>query len=203
MPKTLALVAVSLLLLACSDDETSTTGAGATTAGGSGGMGGTAAVGGMGGAGGTGGAGGAAATCDDPPFVAVAQDAGPFGSGFVYLAQSTLGDPVDVFTFEIAGGAPDVGTLTITADGYDTCQSCVLLHRGCDGFLANCEKTLLARAGTLAITSSGTTGMTFAGTLSDVELVEVTIDGASNASTPVTGGESLCWPSYAFEAEIQ
>jgi hypothetical protein len=121
---------------------------------------------------------------------------------FRYIAQTTLGDPVDVLTFELVDGTPDVGTLTITAAGYESCTNCVRLDRGCDGNLTNCTKTLLAQGGTIEVTSSGAPGATFAGTLNDAQFVEVTID-SSQVSTPVSGGEQFCMAPYAFSATIQ
>ena len=123
-------------------------------------------------------------------------------SAFRYIAQTTLGEPVDVLTFELLGGTPAVETLTISSAGYESCTNCVRLDRGCDGNLANCTKTLLAQGGTIEVTSSGAAGATFAGTLRNAEFVEVTID-QSQVSTAVVGGEQFCSAPYSFSATIQ
>lgn len=185
----LALVAVAACQ-ADDDDGGSTTAAGTSTAA-------TTTP-----AGGAGGIGGQSGACDAPAFEAVAEDAGMYQGAFRYLAQSTLGEPVDVLTFELLGGTPDPGTLIITDDGYASCQNCVRLDLGCDGMLANCQRTLLAQSGTIVVTSSGGAGATFAGTLNDAELVEVTID-QNLVSTPVPDGERFCSAPYSFEATIQ
>lgn len=178
-----------------STTQTASTTTPTTDTGGAGGMG---ATGGQGGA--DGGAGGLG--CNAPAFVAVAEDAGPYMSAFVYLAQDTLATPVDVLTFELTGGTPAVGTLPITSAGYDTCVNCVLLYRDCDANLANCAKTLIAQGGSIEVSSTGSTGDTFAGTLHEAELVEVTIDG-NGVTAPVSGGEQYCQAPYAFSAVIQ
>jgi hypothetical protein len=133
----------------------------------------------------------------------VAEDAGMYLNVFRYIAQTTLGSPVDVLTFELLDGTPAVGTLTISNAGYEDCTNCVRLDRGCDENLANCTKTLLAQGGTIEVTSSGAPGATFAGTLTDAEFVEVTIDSGTGVSTPVTGGEQFCSAPYSFNATIQ
>lgn len=165
------------------------------------GTGGTTGTGTPAGTGGSGtGQGGSA--CDTPAFVAVAEDAGMYQQVFRYIAQSTLGAPVDVLTFELVAGTPDVETLLITNAGYESCQNCVRLDRQCDAMLANCQKTLLAQAGAIEVTSSGGAGSTFAGTLRDAQFVEVTID-QNLVSTPVEGGERFCSAPYTFNAAIQ
>jgi hypothetical protein len=188
-------------LTACGgDDDGDTTGTGGSGASTS--TGGTTATGGSSATGGGGGAGGG--SCDDAPFVAEAEDAGTFQGVFRYIAQSTLGAPVDVLSFELLDGAPAMpSAIPLTGDGYESCTTCVVLYLGCDQNLANCQQTFLAQSGTLDVTSTGDSGATFAGTLDNVELVEVSIDPNTFVSTPVQGGETVCWASYAFSAPIQ
>ena len=59
-----------------------------------------------------------------------------------------------------------------------------------------------ADSGSLVITSIGTTGGQFAGSLSNVELIEVTIDPSTFVSTPVPGGENWCLSEYNFDVGI-
>ncbi len=146
-----------------------------------------------------------ASSCDNNGFTAAAADAGPFLGAFLYLAQNTLDAPVDTLKIELvasAGGATAAGTFTITDDDYDICANCVLVYQGCDADLANCAKTFFAQSGTLTITTFGESGGQFTGTLTDVTLVEVTIDGDFK-TTPVADGETWCLDSYAFDTTIQ
>lgn len=140
--------------------------------------------------------------CTETSFAAIAEDAGEILGSFIYLAQSSLGDPVDTLKIEFAGGAPSSGSIEIEEANYSTCTTCVRIDLGCDGSLSNCTKTLLAQGGTLVVTSTGAAGDTFSGELQNVQFVEVTIDG-TNVSTAVPGGDEVCLPSFAFSTTIQ
>ena len=190
-------LALSMMVSACGGDDEP-----GGAAGGSGGST-SSTTSSSGGGTSSGGAGGSSA-CDDPPFVAEAEDAGSFQGVFRYIAQSTLGAPVDVLSFELIDGAPASPTaITLSDDGYEACSTCVVLYRGCDANLANCQQTLLAQGGILDVAGIGGSGATFAGELVQAQLVEVTIDPSTFVSTAVPGGESVCWASYAFSATVQ
>ena len=179
--------------------------------GGSGGTGGTGALGGTGGASGTAGSGanagtgGSTVTCDFTGFDAVAQDALiDSQQNIKYLAQSTLGDPVDVFTFELVAPPDGIqpGEYPITDENYATCTNCITLYTACDAFLSNCSKTFLAISGSLTISEVGASGSNFSGSLANVTLVEVTI-APDLTSTKVENGATYCIPDYSYSAQLQ
>ncbi|MFO0748407.1 MAG: hypothetical protein U1F43_22495 [Myxococcota bacterium] len=143
-------------------------------------------------------------SCDRSGFVAVAQDAGHAFGAFNYLAQTSLGEPVDVLSFQLAddGGAAAAGRYELTGENFATCANCVIAYIGCDADLAGCAKTFLAQSGTLDISAFGASGGHFTGTLDQVVLAEVTLDDDFN-STLVEGGETWCLDGYAFDAVVQ
>jgi hypothetical protein len=143
--------------------------------------------------------------CEHTGFTAVAEDAGPFFGAFRYIAQSTLGEPVDVLSFELIseqGGATAAGTYSLTDDDYASCGNCVVIFQGCDGDLAHCDRTFLAQSGTLVISSFGASGEDFSGTISDIILAEVTIE-EDLSSTVVPEGQTWCIDSFSFVTEVQ
>ncbi len=144
-------------------------------------------------------------TCDRTGFTSVAEDAG-FTFGILnYLAQSTLGEPVDVLNLQFItdnGGASAPGNFTFTGENYSSCGNCLTIFVGCDANLGNCSKTFLANSGTMVIESIGDSEATLKGSLTDVVLVEVTVDNAF-VSTVVEGGETWCLPSRTFDLTIQ
>lgn len=142
-------------------------------------------------------------TCTFNGFTAAAQDAFTRFGNRGYIAQSTLASPVDTLNFELLqdGGATENGTYTITDASYGDCVNCVLIYRGCDENLQNCQESFLANAGTLEITNFGASGEMFEGTLSDVRLVAVTIEG--NTSMPLAGGATWCIDSFNFSVMVQ
>jgi hypothetical protein len=144
-------------------------------------------------------------TCDRTGFTSVAEDAG-FTFGILnYLAQSTLGAPVDVLNIQFItdnGGASAPGNFTFTGENYATCGNCLTIFVGCDANLANCAKTFLADSGTMVLDSIGDSEDQLKGSLTDVVLVEVTVDNAF-VSSVVEGGETWCLPSQTFDLTIQ
>ena len=142
-------------------------------------------------------------TCSRTGFTPVAQDSGVLTGMFRYIAQSTLGVPVDVLYFFLdpnQGGAQEAGTYAITDANYKTCANCIVIDQGCDENLVNCEKYFLANTGSLVISNFGTER--FSGILDNAEFVEVTID-EDLTSTPVIDGEKWCVDDYAFDASVQ
>jgi len=144
-------------------------------------------------------------TCDRTGFTSVAEDAG-FTFGILnYPAQSTLGAPVDVLNIQYItdnGGASAPGTFTFTGENYSTCGNCLTIFVGCDENLGNCSKAFLADSGTMVLESIGDSETQLKGSLTDVVLVEVTVDNAF-VSTVVEGGETWCLPSHTFDLTIQ
>ena len=144
-------------------------------------------------------------TCDRTGFTSVAADAG-FTFGILnYLAQSTLASPVDVLNIQFItdnGGASAPGTFTFTGENYSSCGSCLTIFVGCDETLSNCSKTFLADSGTMVLDSIGDSETQLKGSLTDVVLVEVSLDNAF-VSTVVDGGETWCLPSHTFDLTIQ
>jgi|GEM_PF-3547920 len=145
-------------------------------------------------------------TCDNNGFTSAAQDGLAFDTGDVwYLAQSTLGAPVDVLSIEIyadLGGATTPGTYPLSDENYDTCGNCVLIQTDCDANLNTCDKTFLATGGTLTIVATGGIGDAFTASLSDLVFTEITYD-ADYHSTPVAGGEDWCIEDYSAEVILQ
>lgn len=145
-------------------------------------------------------------TCIKNGFVSVAQDASfAFGTLF-FIAQSTLGAPVDTLNFELlsdAGGATAPGIYTLTGENYANCGNCVLIYQGCDENLANCQKTFLAQSGSLNITTLSTEDNgKLIGTLTGATFAEVTVD-ENYTSTVVEGGATWCVDSFAFDVTVQ
>jgi hypothetical protein len=123
---------------------------------------------------------------------------------FLYQADSTSGTPVDALVFEIyqADGGPSApGTYPILDENYSVSNLNVLVYYDCDGGM-NCSKTFLANSGTMHITYIGDVGNHFYGTLSNVTLVEVTIDPFTYDSTPVAEGQTWCIYDYTFDTNI-
>lgn len=203
--------------LGCGGDDGGSGGSGTGTGTGSeGGSGtgtgtGTGSEGGSGGAGGAGGnTGGASATCTIDGFDVVddhIRDATPAVS--IYLAEGDAAAPTDLFVIQSWHdmGAPN-GPYAFSFDGenYATCSTCALFGQGCPApsgmgsmlmyDLPNCDKVFLVVEGELAVDGIG---MNYAGTITDVEAIEVTIDwSGSFTSTVVPGGDRWCMDSLTF-----
>lgn len=143
--------------------------------------------------------------CDKNGFTAAAQDAGTIFGIFTYIAQSTLGTPVDVLNLELVdtnGGATAPGTFAFDDTNYSACGNCLTIWLGCDENLGNCQKKFLVQEGTLQIDTFGESGGTLAGHIEDAVLIEVTI-GEDFVSTPVVDGETWCLDRYEFSTTIQ
>ena len=130
------------------------------------------------------------------------------GPAVVYQATTTAVNP-DVLVVELylgLGGPPGPGTYLIEDDplndNYATCHTCVLIFENIDWDTGIADRTLFATSGELNIESIGPPGVPFTGTLSNVNLVEVTIDWDTFESTPVPGGETRCIDTFPFDAPI-
>jgi hypothetical protein len=143
--------------------------------------------------------------CDRSGFISVGEycDYDYIDQVLYYSALTSWQDPTDELAVEIweaAGGPTEPGTYTITDAGYDVCSLCVAVFAGCDE--NGCGKAFLAVSGELEIYGTGGPGDWFAGALSNVELIEVTIDPETWASTPVPDGQTWCIELFPFAAEI-
>lgn len=108
-------------------------------------------------------------------------------------------DYINIEIYQASGGPAAPGNYTIPNENYETTNLAVLIQYDCD---AGCQKIFLANSGSLVITDIGTSGGQFTGSLSDVELIEVTINPSTYVSTPVPGGEKWCISEYNFDVAI-
>jgi len=114
--------------------------------------------------------------------------------------------PVTYLSIQIFQGDPyhgptGTGTFSLTGEPYETCGLCVLLYEECS--VSTCARVYLARAGTLAIDSTGGEGDVFSGTLTGAVLAEVSIDSSSRESEWVEGGLESCFGTYGFSQIIE
>ena len=147
-------------------------------------------------------------SCDINDFTEVGSAAYFYANNNVtyYDGWSSDSDPFDSMSLELffgAGAPTAAGTYplasTAAEQDYYSCSTCVLFAADCtDG--GGCEKFYFPTGGTLELTSvADAVGEAITGTITDLELVEVTIDETYH-STPVTGGETWCVDSYSFDA---
>jgi hypothetical protein len=86
---------------------------------------------------------------------------------------------------------------------YETCTHCLLIAIGCDATSCDGAVWFYPRSGSATFTAAGLAdGEPFTGTLTDVELEEVSIDWATSTSRPVPGGACLRVQSLAFDATV-
>gem|GEM_PF-3488975 len=149
-------------------------------------------------------AGACVAPCDRTGFTvegdAAAYD--PDAQLLVYAAYQTS-NPADYLSFELwqrFGGPTTPGSYVLTDENYETCSTCLLIDTDCTA--TECQKTFLAVSGGVDLADLGVVGDFFTGTLTDVKLVEVTIDPDTYVSTPVPGGETWCLDSLSFDMLI-
>jgi hypothetical protein len=150
------------------------------------------------------------APCTRTGFTAAGQTAEAAPSHLYYGAATAETAPYDFLSLELyygLGGAEPLkgsGTLVIGANAddldYATCSTCVLAYAECDDTGA-CARSFMATGGVLAVTGLANGGR-FAGSLTGLRLVEVTIDPVSYSTSPVAGGDTWCVSTYAFDAEI-
>ena len=100
---------------------------------------------------------------------------------------------------ELVDKSTDLGT-GVNAN-FATCSHCFVVAIGCAG--TDCSRAALfyPRAGTATFTSLSTgPDRTFQGHLDDVELVQVTVERATQTSTPVAKGACMKVSSLTFKA---
>lgn len=115
------------------------------------------------------------------------------GGGSVVATPSPAlgGDRADVFRVELIGAAFSTGEFDLSGESdYATCKHCVSLW--VDGQEARTATVFLAESGKLSLTAvSSPVSSQFAGSLTSVRLVEVSIDPQTFATTRVPGGKCL------------
>lgn len=114
------------------------------------------------------------------------------GTLFVDVSNNTKA-PADILFVELyfdlgANASPHM--FTLTGENYQDCGTCVLIGANCDD--NGCDSVFLADTGQANFTSIGAPHGQFTGTITDLELIEVTIDGTTFVSTPVPNGERWC-----------
>ncbi len=101
-------------------------------------------------------------------------------------------------------GPDGPGTYTIDDSNYNACSLCVITMNGCTQTTegVRCAKAFLAQSGGLRIDALDGVGGSFQGKLTNVELIEVTIDSSTWTSTPVPNGQDWCISSFDIDADI-
>lgn len=133
------------------------------------------------------------------------------GEALLIDTSSQIALPHNVMALQIYGGTPgaatEVGTYQLDDFNYATCTNCLLVYTDCTQ--DSCAKTFIAGSGELEVTSTGQLGgvfaedETFAATLSNAELVEVSIDPNTYEARLVEGGESWCISQFTWQESIQ
>lgn len=157
-------------------------------------------------------------SCDHNDFPAPGSGTGetlarPADGGSTLLvdtsSQSAL--PHDILSLQIYGdldgAASSAGTYQLDDFNYATCVNCLLVYTDCT--TDSCAKTFIAGRGELDISASGQVDgefrndETFAATLRNAELVEVTIDPNTYEARLVEGGESWCISEFTWSDTIR
>jgi hypothetical protein len=183
---------------------------------GRGGAGGAGGSGGTSGNGGTAGSGGKSA-CPDLVLQEVVgmtvdrSSASFLNSVFdVAIQQQLVGSAEDFVGVQFYAGDAYDGQLTGSFelgtgidDNYETCGRCVLVERDAGALGSAGNTRFFATSGTIDIEEES---LQIEGrpslTLTDVTLVEVTIDSSTFVSTPVAGGDCYHIPSYTMELPV-
>lgn len=153
--------------------------------------------------------------CGNEDFASVAENAQIKINGddkaWIYNGFSSESAPLDIFSFEnyTSYGAPGTaGTypIGVTEGDYKDCGFCLLIHDNCnvnaDGDLV-CGKTFMPKpGGTFTLGTLGIEiGETFAGSVDNVELREVSI-ASDLTTTVVPNGETWCIDHYEFSTTL-
>ena len=131
---------------------------------------------------------------DDPVWMLTAKE----GSTWIYLEN-----------YPRFGGATGAETRTLGSNevDYATCGVCVLLKTDCSahGDHAHCGATYMPVPGsyvTFDILDSEEGG-TWAGTLSPIRFVEVSMDSSTYATTPIEGGDQIEIDTWSFDVILE
>ncbi len=164
------------------------------------------------GGGNTGGTGGSDTefTCTNSTYSPVSATATNANQAVVYSSLSAATSPanylaIEVFQSATFGGPTTPGSYTLSeADNYSDCGLCVLMQSNCDLDAGSCEKVYFARGGTVTFsTVPPAQADSISGTITGLQMQEVTIDADTFISTPVAGGAGLCMDTITFSATVE
>ncbi len=186
----------AILLTACDGETSDTTTTTTTTDTGGGGAGG----GGAGGGGAGGGGAGGGQTCTPLTVSKVTVDSFGFLSGPVTV-EGPDSDRFDIQLYEL-NGPQETGTFDLATapdDNYASCDRCVLVYADINADGAP-TKTFFQESGTIKIDAvDSPPGPLTVGSLTNVKLIEVTIDPDDYTSVPVANGACLVLDSLAWD----
>ena len=131
---------------------------------------------------------------EDPVWVLIAKD----GSNWVHI-ENYAG-------FGGASGA-ETRTLDATEVNYATCGVCVMLKTGCSphGDHAHCSTTYMPEAGSrITFDELGDgVGSGWAGSVSPIRFVEVSMNSSTFETTPIEGGDQIELDAWDFDIVLQ
>lgn len=149
-------------------------------------------------------------TCNESSFSAQTASASNANQAVVYSALSVSATPANYFAIEVFqsatfNGPTSPGTYTLSAsDNYADCGLCVLYQTNCNLETGSCEKFYFARGGSVTFSSlPPSQADTISGTISGLQLEEVTINADTFVSTPVPGGVGICMDTVTFSATVE
>lgn len=101
------------------------------------------------------------------------------------------------------GAVPAVGEHVFSDLNYINCETCAFIVTGCTSdYHPDCANFYFATAGKLNVESYAP-GTSLKGSLSDVTLIEVTVDWDGDySSTKVDGGETRCIDDFTIDAPL-
>ena len=138
--------------------------------------------------------------CDQDGFTAVQESGTDDENVGRYTGLSAAADPFNAFVVELwwnFGAPTEPGSYEVLDQNYSECGLCVLGNLGCAQSGA-CEKTFLGFSGLFEMTDvPAAAGDAFGGTVSNLQMREVTID-QNASSTPVAGGQIWCIEGFSF-----
>lgn len=131
---------------------------------------------------------------DDPVWVLTAKE----GSTWIYVEN-----------YPRFGGATGAETRTLGSNevDYSTCGVCVLLKTDCapHGDHSHCGATYMPVPGSYVTfdTLDYGAGGNWAGTLSPIRFVEVSMDSSTYETTPIEGGDQIEIGTWSFEVVLE
>ena len=111
--------------------------------------------------------------------------------------MSTTNEDLYLELFFGMGAADTPHDSTFTGENYATCSECLIMDAECNADRSVCGTHYLAQSGTVSFSALSRTSLT--GTLTNVRMIEVTLDPSTFETTPVDGGRVWCIPSLAFD----
>jgi len=128
------------------------------------------------------------------------------GSDRIMEVNSPLGTFTDFLRIDLRltqGADPGAHVYQFTGQNYSGCHTCMRLSEECSSSGVGCVREYIVESGTMEVTSNGDAGDTLSGTLTNIVLIESTIDlNDTLLSTPVGNGREWCIDSMSFSAEI-